>query len=209
MLLEARLSNPARFLDQERLDRLARMLARVFDQDPHFNWMVRQDGSREEALYRLFLLLVEALPGEEGMVQVADDEKAVAIWYPPGSGPLSLWRKLAFLGAYLPICGWKAFPSRALGLQMMESRRPSCPHYYLQVIGVAERNRGHGRKLVEPMLEQCNVRQVSAYLETSNARNLGFYEKMGFRQAGSYSLPSGPRLWRLLHSPVANAVGLG
>lgn len=212
MLLEAVMSTPGQIQDQGRLDQLARMLARVFDQDPHFNWLVRQDGRREEALYHLFKLLLGDMPGDQGEVHVADDGKAVAIWYPPGTGHLPLWRQLAFLGAYLPMCGWRAFPSRAMGLQIMESHRPIRPHYYLQVVGVAESGRGRGRALMAPVLRRCDEQGLAAFLETGNPENLGFYEKLGFSVRGSYGLPGGLKLWSLQREPGqpgASAAGEG
>jgi GNAT superfamily N-acetyltransferase len=178
------------------------MLARVFDKDPHFNWLVRQDGRREEALYQLFQLLLGDMPGEQGEVHVSDDGKGVAIWYPPGTGRLPLRRQLAFLGAYLPICGWRSFPSRVMGLQIMEAHRPSRPHFYLQVIGVEKRGLGHGRALIEPVLRRCDDLLLPAYLETGNPSNLGFYERLGFRMAGTYALPGGLKLWALLREPM-------
>ncbi|MCP5279536.1 MAG: GNAT family N-acetyltransferase [Thiobacillus sp.] len=187
--------------DAGQRDRLARMLTRVFDRDPHFNWLVRQDERREEALFRLFRLLLGDLVEGQGEVHVAGDGKGVAIWYPPGTGRLPLWRQLAFLGAYLPICGWRAFPSRAIGLQVMETHRPRRPHYYLQVIGVLEGGRGHGRALMETVLRRCDEQGLPAFLETGNPENLGFYEKLGFRVLGSYGLPGGLRLWSLLREP--------
>jgi GNAT superfamily N-acetyltransferase len=191
-------------LQPNRRDDVARMLARIFDQDPHFNWLVRQDELRQEALYKLFQLLVEEMPGAHGEVHISADGKAVAIWYPPGSSHLPLPRQLAFLRAFLPISGWTGLPRRALGLQKMESKRPRQPHYYLQVIGVDgdAQGQGRGRGLMEPVLRLCDARHLPAYLETGNPRNLAFYEKMGFARTGSYRLPGGPELWQLLRQPV-------
>lgn len=201
MLLEASMPSPVPMTDAGQRDHLARMLTRVFDRDPHFNWLVRQDERREEALFRLFQLLLGDMVEGQGELHVADDGKGVAIWYPPGTGRLPLWRQLAFLGAYLPICGWRTLPSRALGLQIMESHRPIRPHYYLQVVGVAERGLGHGRALVEPVLRRCDEQGLPAFLETANPGNFGFYERMGFLGQGSYRLPGGLQLLQLLRHP--------
>lgn len=187
-----------------RQDQLARMLGRVFDQDPHFNWLVRQDRQREYALCQLFRLLVgEKMLGEQGELHVSNDYKAVAIWYPPGSGNFPLLRQLVFLRDFLPISGWMGLTRRAYGLQKMESKRPRQPHYYLQVIGVDKdaQGQGHGRALMQPVLRLCDLQQLPAYLETGNPANLGFYEKMGFKVEGSYRLPGGLQLWRLLRQP--------
>lgn len=200
---------PARpvLADRRHSNRLAAMLARVFDRDPHFNWLVRQDRRRQDALERLFRLLLEDLPGEEGEVHVAADGQAVAIWYPPGGGHLPLRRQLALLKAYLPISGLPGLPAKALGLSRMESRRPAQPHYFLQVIGVAKaaQGQGHGRGLMRRMLRQCDARQLPAYLETSNPDNLAFYGRFGFRVTGRYRLPGGPELWQLLRLPGEDA----
>ena len=190
-------------LQSSRLDGLANMLARVFDQDAHFNWLVRQDERRQEALVQLFRLLVGELLGKEGELHVTADGRAVAIGYPPGAGRLSLLKQLAFLRRYFPISGRAGFAARAMGLQIMEWHRPKQPHYYLQVIGVETgmQGQGLGRTLMEPVLISCDQRHLLAYLVTSKPHNLGFYEKFGFQVAGSYRLPSGPTLWKLMREP--------
>lgn len=205
MLSETGMSTtPLGILEQQRSASLAAMLACVFDRDPHFNWLVRQDGRRQEALEHLFQLLLEDLPGTEGEVHVAADGKAVAIWYPPGGGRLPLRRQLSLLQTFLPICGWGRLPTRALGLQRMETHRPSRPHYFLQVIGVDEtvRGLGHGRALMEPVLRCCDACGLPAYLETANPSNLTFYQRQGFCVIGSYGLGRGVNLWRLLRDPM-------
>jgi GNAT superfamily N-acetyltransferase len=194
------MSNPIAMTDSTHRDRLAHMLARVFDRDPHFNWLVRQDRRREEALLRLFQLLLGGMAKAGGEVHVDPDGKAVAIGYPPGAGQLPLWRQLALLGAYLPICGWRALPTRALGLQISEAHRPRRPHYFLQVVGVDEtvRRQGRGRALMAPLLHRCEAQRLPVYLETGNPGNLGFYQALGFSVVGSYVLPGRLKLWGLL-----------
>lgn len=202
------MSTPGRIQDQGRLDELARMLARVFDEDPHFNWLVRQDGRRQEALFRLFQLLLGGMLDNEGEVHLSEDGKAVAICYPPGKGRLRPRRQLAFLIEYLPISGWPALPRRLIGLLLMEFNRPREPHYFIQVLGVDERaqGQGHGRRLVESLLRHCDANHLPVYLETGNPDNLCFYEKFGFQIKGNYKLMGGLRLWKLLRQPE-RAVG--
>lgn len=56
-------------------------------------------------------------------------------------------------------------------------------HWYLYVLGVEPslQGKGHGSALVEHKLEDINQQGIPAYLETSLAKKVKFYEKLGFQ----------------------------
>jgi GNAT superfamily N-acetyltransferase len=69
----------------------------------------------------------------------------------------------------------------ALG-DMVGSRHPAdVPHFYLFLLGAAEQGRGVGARLVQPVLRRCDTDGLPAYLESSSAKNVSFYERLGFR----------------------------
>lgn len=186
-------------MDAARLDRLASALQRIFDQDPHFNWLIRQDARRAEALRRLFRLLLGNIPAARGELWVRGENDALLIGFPPGTGRLPLRRQWAFLRAYLPVSGWKDLARRVWGIQKMAWHRPHEPHYYVQVIGVdpAHQGTGLGRALLSQLVSRCDGCGWPLYLETANPRNLGFYEKLGFALNRRYGLPGGLELFGL------------
>ena len=80
---------------------------------------------------------------------------------------------------------------------------PPEPHWYLNVIAARSnaRSRGVGARLLEPQLERADREGLGVYLESSNPRNLSFYDRYGFERWGeAIDLPgAGPILqpmWR-------------
>lgn len=190
-------------LQVHQIEKLASALAKTFDRDMHFNWLVRQDEHRQDALISLFRLLLGKYAADGGVIQFTPDDRGIAIWFPPGHGRMSLLKQLSFLHSYLPIAGWSGFAAKVFGLHRMERHRPRQPHYYLSVIGVDPdaQGQGYGRSLMTLFLQACDENRQLAYLETSNPNNSGFYERMGFENMGSYPLPGGPMLMRLMRTP--------
>ena len=90
--------------------------------------------------------------------------------------------------------GWKLLrlggvrhPWRALAVDIgMRRHRPAEPHIYLFAVGVAEaaRGRGLGRRLLAPVLADCDRAGLPAYLENSKDRNTPFYNSLGFFASG-------------------------
>lgn len=182
------------------------LLCRIFDQDPHFNWLVRQDGQRQAAMRRLFRQLLQRASSGIGRVNVAADFSGAAIWYPPHAWPLPLAEQHAFFLEYLQIAGFARAIRRGIGLKRMDARHPQSPHCYLQVIGVAEdcRRRGAGADLLQPMLAVCDKEGIGGYLETANSANLAFYAKWGFDVVNLTHLAGGLHLWSLLRETDEN-----
>lgn len=59
-------------------------------------------------------------------------------------------------------------------------------HWYLALLGVIQynRRRGVGEALLRPILDQADLDGLGTYLETSQYRNLAFYERQGFAVVG-------------------------
>ena len=54
------------------------------------------------------------------------------------------------------------------------------PHFYLFILGAMDKGKGVGGELLAPVLARCDADGLPAYLESSNGRNVGFYERLGF-----------------------------
>ncbi|NTV96859.1 MAG: GNAT family N-acetyltransferase [Thiobacillus sp.] len=182
---------------------LALTLSRAFADDPHFNWIVRQDKGRTEALKQLFELLLAELLGHHGTVLASADLKAAAIWFPPRGQSLGLIDQIGVAWRFVGITGWRHFPSRAYGLNRMAWRQPDQPHYFLQTLGVDpdRQGYGYGTALLRAFTRQCDADRTLAYLETSKPDNVRFYEGHGFLASGRAKLPHGPWLWQMTRTP--------
>jgi GNAT superfamily N-acetyltransferase len=76
------------------------------------------------------------------------------------------------------------------------------PHYYLSLLGVADRHRGRGLgiALLRENLARIDAEGAAAYLESSNPDNDKRYQALGFQPIVSFTAPEdGPTvtgMWR-------------
>jgi GNAT superfamily N-acetyltransferase len=76
------------------------------------------------------------------------------------------------------------------------------PHYYLSLLGVADRHRGRGLgiALLRENLARIDAEGAAAYLESSNPDNDKRYKALGFQPIVSFTAPEdGPTvtgMWR-------------
>jgi len=157
--------------------------------------------ARLEPLVRLDIELV-ALPA--GEVWMLDGGASVAVWQQPGvaaPGPGVLRR--------LDRAANVAFGARLGALQEVEdlvhAMRPPEPHWYLGTIGTlaGHRRQGCGTAVLSPVLDHLDHIGATAYLETSAAENLAFYERLGFVVVAALEgLPHGaPDTWGMQRPP--------
>jgi ribosomal protein S18 acetylase RimI-like enzyme len=78
----------------------------------------------------------------------------------------------------------------------MPEYHPHEPHWYLAAIGIepARQNQGQGAVLIEHALRTCDRNHESAYLESSNPRNISFYRKHGFEVLATLQSGASPPL---------------
>jgi ribosomal protein S18 acetylase RimI-like enzyme len=87
--------------------------------------------------------------------------------------------------------------------EQMSSFHPHEPHWYLPLIGVDPARQGQqlGDKLMVHALARCDADRLSAYLESSNPRNLSFYQRHGFEILGKIQVGSSPTIMPMLRKP--------
>ena len=88
-------------------------------------------------------------------------------------------------------------------MDKMAAFHPDGPHWYLPMIGVdpAYQNTGLGAALLRHALERCDREGLPAYLESTNPRNIPFYESLGFRRAGMIQSGTSPEIVPMLREP--------
>jgi ribosomal protein S18 acetylase RimI-like enzyme len=122
--------------------------------------------------------------------------RAAALWLPPGVEP-DAERLAALVAAHAP----PHVVADSTGLfEQMAQFHPTEPHWYLPLIGVdpMAQNQGHGSKLLRALLSRADRDGVSAYLESSNPRNIPLYERHGFEALGTIQVGSSPPLVPML-----------
>ena len=180
----------------------AATLARAFDADPMFSWLFPDSATRPAALERLLRVPLE-FGCRWGRITVSHGIKAVSVWSPPGSA-LTVPRLLRSGMLGVPFStGFGPFATFMRANDVMEkihkARMPE-PHWYLIVIGVEPdlQGQGVGSALVRHGLAEADRHGHPCYLETSDLRNVAFYERHGFVVQEEAALGAGgPPAWAM------------
>lgn len=183
---------------------ISQVIARAFNNDPFLNWLVLQDTNREKRFIRAFEACIY-LATHNGLIYTTSEHRGSAIWFPPGKWNFGLFRQILVLPKLIKITGLRAAIRKLKGMKFIERKHPSKPHYYLFVLGTDPhfQRKGIGSALLKPILQICDKERIPAYLETSNEKNLAFYEQCGFKTSESIWMPfSGPKIWLMWREPM-------
>lgn len=185
-------------LTASNVPKLARALARAFDADPMYRWLL--PGSRyEEKAEEVFATLV-GRAREVGVVRATPELDAGAVWLMPGADLVDGLRGIAFSLRMLKLIGSNAVTrGRDLDSALAEAH-PIEPHAYLMIVGVdpAAQGRGKGGELVRAYLKAAEDAGLPAYLETSVERNVAYYERFGFARRAVLDISGSLRIWTML-----------
>lgn len=202
--MHAPCSHDVRTARQEDYPQLVETLSKAFDTDPHIAWLVRSDAKRASAYRQFFTMMLHGLAQPHGEILTSKSLNGVAVCYPPGRAKINLWKQAIVAPQFIKAVGWNKLMSRMVGVEKMEYHHLKEPHYYLQAIGVDpnDQGKGVGRALLKPILQRCDVQNTPAYLETSTAKNVSYYEGHGFQVIQSLQMPDkGPKLWLMKRTP--------
>ena len=85
----------------------------------------------------------------------------------------------------------------------MEEAHPAMPQWYLPWFGVncALQGQGLGSRLMTPCLEIVDQEHLPAYLDSTNPRNVPFYERHGFEVTGQWQAGDSPPIISMLREP--------
>jgi ribosomal protein S18 acetylase RimI-like enzyme len=124
-----------------------------------------------------------------------------ALWLPPGAHP-----DLEALGALVERTVPE--PKRKFLFEVfdqMGSYHPAEPHWYLRLIGIGPswQNRGLGSLLMQHAHAILDRDGTLAYLESSNPRNVPFYQRHGYKSLGTIRVGTCPPISPMLREPGA------
>ena len=190
-------------------ERVGRFLARAFKGDPIFLHVLPDAGERVRFLERFMAALARRSRMFSVAWTTAPEAVGVSLWKGPELGALS--------DAQLAACGldripeWLA-PDALARLDRLfdavdaslEADEPG-PRWYLGVLGVAPewQGKGLGSRLAACGLERADREGLPVTLETSEAKNLPLYRRLGFevlRELGP-DATGGPTVWTLRRPP--------
>jgi GNAT superfamily N-acetyltransferase len=181
------------------IDRLGRIAAAGFYDDPVMAWAFPDPAVRLDRLVFMFTGLAADMVPDRGVVHLVDDATA------------SFWRDPHFDhagnrggddGRPMPYTDDELERLIVLGAAIHE-HHPAEPHWYLNVLGTVpdRQGQGLGAAVIRPVLDRCDADGARAYLESSNPRNLPFYRRHGFEDAGEIRLEGGPSMTRMWREP--------
>ncbi len=183
------------------------MLGRAFHNDPWMLYLYPDEVERKRRLPVLFgIALRYAL--RYGEMTTTADVTGVACWLPPGKTTPTL-RRMLNTGALWPTfqLGWQG-QLRGTRTQIYQNslhkRSVPEPNWYLWVLGVdpSVQGQGIGSMLLRSGLERADAARLPASLETTNPRNVPFYQQFGFSIVHEGEIPgSSARMWSMLRPP--------
>jgi ribosomal protein S18 acetylase RimI-like enzyme len=191
-------------LEDSRLGEASDVLARAFQEDPAWVWLIPDDEKRRRLLPWLFRVGFDVTAADvwttSGVVRGA------ARWLPPGRPPMRVGPTLKALVTTPFRLGSAIAPFLAYGraVEALRAETMPDPHWYLAGIGVdpSAQRRGVGAALLEPGLRAASRAALPAVLLTNNEANLPFYERHGFEIARNDETPKGgPQAWAMVRSP--------
>ena len=161
---------------------IVNILANSFDDNKSINYIIKQDKKRNQRIRKLMEYSFEVcyLFGD---VFLTDDKKGCALILLPDKKRTNF--KSILLDAKLIItCTGLSNVGKAMSRETkIKKLHPKELMYYLWFIGVdkKEQNKGIGSALLKEIINQGISMNRSVYLETSNMRNIPWYEKFGFK----------------------------
>jgi ribosomal protein S18 acetylase RimI-like enzyme len=185
------------------VERLSRVLALAFYDDPVFGWFFAMRPGRFARLTRFFRFSLEHMTMPYGHVHTTDGLAGAALWVPPGEGEIGALETVRMLPEMLRIHGRETVKALR-GLSIFDEHHPhDVDHWYLLFLGVTPdwRGAGLGTALMQPMLDRADREGMPIYLDATSARNRGLYERHGFEVIGELNFPDGPTAWAMWREP--------
>jgi GNAT superfamily N-acetyltransferase len=179
-------------------NRAIAVLALAFGSDPMARWAWPDPHQYLSTCYPFFRAMGGAA-FEHGTAFVAPDYLGASLWLPPG---VSADEKVLMEMMQRTVAA-ELHEDMFAVFEQMAGYHPSEPHWYLPLIGVdpMHQGKGIGVGLMRPALEACDRDGVPAYLESSNPRNISFYERLGFTVLGTIQSGSSPEVTPMVRRP--------
>lgn len=190
-----------RIVDAPAVETAAQVFARGFHDDPLWIWAF-PDPQRRMAQQHAFWRFCVAEAIRYPWTFLAADDRTATCWIPADGEEFSEDGAERFEPLLVDLLGAGAAPVLAL-FEALDAHHPRDePHFYLSLIATepAARGNAYGQALLRHNLALIDEVGASAYLESSNPRNLAMYERHGFRVVRRVNGPAGcpdfAGLWR-------------
>jgi GNAT superfamily N-acetyltransferase len=187
----------------EQIRDVAAAIARGFDDNEIWVWLIPDDRRRVKLLTRRYAAMIKHVCIPRGGAWATADLQGGALWTPPDRLEWTLGEQLHEALALLPGLGVRGAVRGQRLYALFRAHHPRAAHYYLDTLSIDpdHRRRGYGSALLAPLLERADADRVPVYLETQRADNLPYYARFGFAEIGEMSLPDSPTMWKMWREP--------
>jgi GNAT superfamily N-acetyltransferase len=166
-----------------------------FAADPMARW-VWPDPSEYLRISPRFFDAFGGRAFEHGTAYVTPGARAAALWLPPGIEPDQSEMDAIMEESPRP----EISEVITAVIKGMAEHHPPEPHWYLPLVAADPIwiGKGLGTLLMKHALRRCDEEGIAAYLESSNPRNISFYQRLGFKITGRIQSGSSPVLTPML-----------
>lgn len=145
------------------------------------------DIARAAMLQYLDYSMIEA--EEYGALSMHPEQLGAAIWHTPLDAALQKSvseQKALFIEQAMGTDALNAYTAMCTNMHARTSTQVPEICWYLSIIGIAPsaQGAGMGSRMLEDVLRRTDAAEIPTYLETFTTRNLPFYERLGYQQAG-------------------------
>ena len=153
-----------------------------------------RDDPREKLLRYLDYSMVEAR--DYGTLYFPQAHQyGVAVWskpLPPERAAQQKHAKLEFMQRHMGSVNAARYDDISDFMSAQSDALVDTSAWYLSIVGIlpAYQNQGLGAALIRPVLELADAAAVPTFLETFTPRNEPFYQRLGYRVAGSFFEPT-------------------
>ena len=191
-------------IGKDRLQEASDVLARAFQDDPAWVWLVPDASRRAELLPWLFRIGFDVTAAD--VYATPGRVLGAARWLPPGRQSLRVAATLRALLTTPLRLGAATGPFLAYGraVEQLRAEVAGGAHWYLAGIGVdpSAQRQGLGHALMRPGVEAASAAGLPTVLLTNNEANLPFYEAEGFGVVRKRRTPEkGPMAWAMVKRP--------
>lgn len=166
------------------LDEMEAALVDAFADDPVMAWMYPDADTRPAKSARFLRTMLDVGFPHGHVYAVGPHNDAVAVWCPPDVRLFDEVAGEALWSMLQETLGERAVQVATQLMQVAEARPTDRgPNFYLAELGTrrSAQSSGLGSLLMREVLERCDRQGLGAYLESSNIRNVPFYERHGFQ----------------------------
>jgi len=172
----------------------------AFARDPYLRW-IEPDDAQWPAFGTAWLTFVVERTFERGHTYVSRTDEVAVAWIPPDlgfGGPDTIDAMHALIAAH---AGEDRADDVLATILPAREHAVTGTHWTLQYLGAraSAQGRGVGAAAVAPILAECDADALPCGLISTNARNVSFYERHGFRVVAEIPTPDGAATLRPMH----------